>query len=243
MGDFGIRENEEQPISVCAVRESMANDSGYWGIRELRWAFIAGLDGIDHEGGIRRAFSTVSSFCGLTFRQVDRNERPNILFDVGRGQAAGLDGPGNVLGWAQLPAPNQRSGTLLNRLDMSERWIDLAEGEPVPRDRINFPPVIRHEIGHNLGLIHWPDGLLRAVYDPSVWSYLGVDIGRLQKRYGPPANSKPLDPDKPDVSQLGELIALAQQHLKAIEDKTEEIERHAMEAARLITLANAKGLR
>lgn len=236
MGDFGLREALEPPSFACGVRDAVATDGGYWAIKELRWAMLSSLDGIDSRRIVRDAFARISTLCGLSFVEVDPDERPNILFDTGRGKRAGLDGPGNVLAWAQLPAPGQREGTLLNRADMAENWVDLPEGQEPPRGTINAPPVYRHEIGHNLGLVHWPDGIMQAIYDWRLWSYLAVDAHRLQQRYGSPRGSKPIDPVKPDVPQLAELVAKAQESVGLVVEAQEQLERHAKHAAELLKM-------
>ena len=91
-----------------------------------------------------------------------------------------IDGPGNVLGYAELPC-----GVLSRvktRIDAGENWRYWPSD---PGDGPNLLAVVAHEIGHCLGLGHGPEGsLMQPYYSPDIWEPQEWDIRELQRRYG-----------------------------------------------------------
>ena len=100
-----------------------------------------------------------------------------------------IDGPRNILAQAQLPQVQQQGGMLTLQLDASERFI-LADN--APPGMIPIRPVVRHELGHNLGLGHAQAGS-RNLMAPSLsdiqYPQPGFDIPQMIARMGEPRTS------------------------------------------------------
>lgn len=143
---------------------------------------------------IAAAFASWSEVADLKFSRVNSQNGADIVFSVGRGRAAGFDGPGQVLAYAYLP--NGNDSQLGNVTDDDETWITLSNLRGIYRRN-----VLAHEIGHNLGLEHSRKTgcLMQPYYAPGIVKpQPNDDIERIQKLYGKPTITIP--PTQPPVT-------------------------------------------
>lgn len=170
--------------------------------RGLAWTLQGDLPGLAHAAfldTLRRAFTRISSVCGLTFREASGDA--NIIVTTGP-----IDGASGILAQSALPPADPCE----QRYDSAEQW----------NKTINLLPVVLHELGHALGLQHdpQPGALLSAYYSPSIQDYTSRDIQRLQALYGPPVVKPPDPPGIPgDPSpQDGSFITVQIEDAKSI---------------------------
>jgi len=124
---------------------------------------------------VEDAMAVFTRYVPISFSQVSDDRAPHIR--IGR---SGFDG--NVIGVADLPSGDAFTGTLQMWLDDSNRvW-----SPDWPR------AVTAHEIGHNLGLEHWEDGLAlmnggisgEVVSQIAAFRLFSHDITDVRARYG-----------------------------------------------------------
>ena len=147
----------------------------------LRYAFLSYAPGpspADWQSIARDATSQISSYCNLTFSQVDRTESPHFTI-----AADTRDGPSGILADAELCCGIERQRPTRLTFDNRESW-DLTGRS----GRIHAPAVFKHELLHILGSDHRPisegPALLNPTYTTSVLDYLAWDISQVQLRYG-----------------------------------------------------------
>lgn len=105
-----------------------------------------------------------------------------------------IDGPGNVLGWSQLPCPWNPPCT--QKYDSTEEY-STQWGQT---GAISLPLLIAHECGHALGMGHVGSGNVMAPYLDSRIVGLGpADREMILARY--PAVS-PEEPEEPDMGSF-----------------------------------------
>lgn len=207
-GVYTILESSEPPAYRCGVPERLQLGESRWALKHLVWGVLDRPEELDVRIEMARAAAATSAICGLTFEEGDPRTA-QLVMSVGRGARHDLDGRGGVLAWNQLPSMNQRSGNVLGRLD-----LDDFNRRPFSADP---QTTILHEtFGHGLGLPHLaPGSLMQPTADPRIKGWTRIDINALQYLYGPPSGQKPLDPAKPDQSQLDDLLADQRERMAA----------------------------
>ena len=171
---------------------------GKWKSTELTY-YVAKFSGANLSVDViadvlSKAWGLWSSVSPIKGNPVLEQGRANCIHDTGSGRADGMDGPGGVLAWAELPPTIGFAGTLLNRFDAGEQWTDATDARS-----IRLLNVACHEIGHLLGLDHSgnPSDLMAPFYDADVESPQRGDIDRINKLY-PSANPTPTPNPNPN---------------------------------------------
>lgn len=175
------------------------------GVKLPRWKkagltyFIAdtvpGLTTDAFAASVRSGFLAWSVYANLHVEQADGPKTADIVIGVGKGRQSNFDGPGGTLAWADMPDGSDKALRLT--FDADEKWtLD-------PRETgVCVHNVMRHEIGHALGLTHskLPTALMTAFYNPVVRDpQQDDDVPRLLARYGIEAKSAPARPQTIDV--------------------------------------------
>ncbi len=115
--------------------------------------------------------------CGVKFEPTANSKTAGILVHF-----SGIDGAGRVLAWSDLP--DDKGSQRIQRFDSEEPWV--VSDKPKPGE-IDFVRVVKHELGHVLGIGHIGMGnLLQPMYDPALRSLQAGDIAEAVARYGPP---------------------------------------------------------
>jgi predicted Zn-dependent protease len=232
-GMFELNQGEElsvKDISVmnmprCGVsdRMEMAASLPRWGIANLTY-FISGRDSDlsqqEWDTNIANSFKAISSFCNLTFTQVQSSSRANIVMGVGRGRTAGFDGSGGTLAYAYLPRNSQFNGQSNMYHDSDERWVN-GPG----KSGIWHYPVTLHELLHIVGLSHTntPNSIMNPTYSPALYKIGKWEEQELLTRYGRPKNiptqppAEPIpQPEVPD-DNLGKTTIIINGNIRGIE--------------------------
>jgi hypothetical protein len=132
---------------------------------------------------IVQSFALWQSYGGLTFYRAATRTVADVVIDTGRGSKYGFDGVGNVLAWAYMPC-DAKDTQLQMMFDEAEPWSATQGGAG-----IYAPAVIRHEIGHILGLDHdeLEGALMSPYYSASIFVPTTRDLDRYYGIYGVPA--------------------------------------------------------
>lgn len=211
MTDDGVYEilgGSDAPQYRCGVPEHLQLGESRWGLKHLVWAVLDRPEELDVRLEMARAAAATSAVCGLTFEEGDP-QRAQLVMSVGRGKRHQLDGRGGILAWNQLPTMNQRTGSVLGRLD-----LDDFNRKPFSADPQST--VLHETFGHGLGLPHLaPGSLMQPTADARIKTWTKIDIGALQYLYGPPSGQRPLDPRDPDRNQLDDLLADQRERMAA----------------------------
>lgn len=182
------------PNCVCGVRDSeMARDSiCRWPSPDITYAItgiVPGWSKEQYRAVVRESFDSWQRVCGIQAREIDTSDA-NLIISVGRGRRSNFDGPGGTLAWCELPCGNVRQCLL--RMDLDERWTqDLV------------PKVLKHEIGHGIGIKHIDPRIGRALMNPVISEISEpqpLDIAEAVKLYGP-AIVAPV-PEPPPVTPI-----------------------------------------
>lgn len=154
-----------------------------WGKRELTYAILSGLPGINLDQVKRAAevaFDRWSAVCDIRASHIKTaTEAADIVMEV-----AHIDGPSNVLAWSELPGMDTVR-QLKQRYDSSDSWV-IANNTTVG-GKIDLIRVMCHELGHALGEAHLSVGnLLAPMYSQQINKPQTGDIAAMIERYGPP---------------------------------------------------------
>ena len=131
-----------------------------------------------------RCMKDWSDVCGIQISYTTNHRTANIVNRFGR-----IDGSGQVLARMQLPCGNipQVTGTY----DVNENFV--ISRNPA-RHQIGLEHVIKHEIGHAIGIDHLSTGnLLAPYYDPSVIELQEGDKAAARELYGANQDTEPTD--------------------------------------------------
>lgn len=141
---------------------------------------VPGMPADSFDAAVRSGFLAWSIYTNLSVTAADSPDKADITFDLGKGPQSNFDGPGGTLAWATLPDGSDKP--LRITFDEDETWtLD-------PRQHgVCLHNVMRHEIGHCLGLTHSkvPTALMAGMYNPVVRDpQQEDDVARLLARYG-----------------------------------------------------------
>lgn len=160
----------------------------------------------------KEAFGRWSKVCDVTFIEVDDPNAAQFLIVNHQ-----FDGSLGVLADCMLPTPGIRQQRM--RIDQSENWV-IADN--VPANRIELRAVLCHEMGHGLGLQHFPNGpppeLMEASYKPSVVRPQQTEALFAAKLYGQPKDVQ--QPSDPTVGPPVTMTSVLEQGSKRWEAKT-----------------------
>jgi len=172
-----------------------------WKLRELNWfieSYPAGLDPAAVDAVFTEACRQWSLVTNMAFKRTHAQGLAHILVRVRSGPAFGLDGKGNIVALGQLPPWDDYVNQLLITLDAEERW---ATGIGV--NSVQLAPVLRHELGHVLGLTHSTlSGQLMSQGALTVATPQADDRRRMQELYGPPVGAPPPPPPPPPAADV-----------------------------------------
>ncbi len=178
------------------------------------------------------AFSFWAEACDLEFREVASRTQAN--FRITHHQFG--DGPFGVLADCQLPYGGQQ----LMRLDIATKWV--ASVNP-PQGAIDIVAVLAHEMGHGIGLSHFPTGGPPDLMEPSYRAGLrkpqSAEREYVRKLYGEPKVSQPVPTP---VAPLGDSLGVDLVIGKMTEEFA-EIERFAFVSGGRKYLATGKANR
>ncbi len=170
-----------RPRHKCqkAIQKKAEKRKRLWQTTGLTYAVIANpstLKTADFERAVESGFAAWTTHAKLEAYQVDDPEKADVVIGVGQGPQSNFDGPGGTLAWAV-----SRDTQSFIKLDDDEVWtMD-------PRERgFCIHNVMRHEIGHVLGLQHSmnaPD-LMSPFYNAAVGRPQVNDVMKLQLKYG-----------------------------------------------------------
>lgn len=150
-----------------------------------------GFAGIDLPAVVEEACASWRGVCATRIRVTADQSLSNLVVSWGR-----VDGPQGTLAWCELPCfggGNVRRLQLL--LDNSESWV-VADNPP--SGKIDLRRVLRHELGHALGISHIGQGNLMApTYSATIVEPQRGDVMEAVVRYGHPATVPPAIPVTP----------------------------------------------
>jgi hypothetical protein len=167
---------------VCGVPDGLGGDNCLWPFADVK-IFASGLlGGVDLAEATEQAIQGWNRVCGIRLALVANAGEAHIVVTQGR-----IDGPMGTLAWSELPCgftPNQWR-KLKQQYDTGEMWT-IAENPP--GNKIDAVRVLRHEIGHAIGISHIAAGNLMApTYSASIRDVQRGDVLEAVSRYGKPA--------------------------------------------------------
>jgi hypothetical protein len=190
-----------------------------WPSKEIAYAFLHFLPEslvsiADQKAITRDNWQSVSAVCGLRAVLTDDVRDAHVVYAVGKGRRAGLDGTGGTLALAYLPVGVSASyrnggqvGAGLVLFDVDESWTSQ---KPYGR-RIGYQPVNWHEgCGHATGLSHNPSGgtIMAAMYNPNTSGPAPWEVSQLVDRYGKATGTVDPPPPKPVSAQPSKIQVL-----------------------------------
>lgn len=204
----------DEAVYTCTVETilPLGASTPKWPAKEIAYAFLHFLPEsmvsvADQKAITRDNWQSVSAVCGLRAIETDDVRDAHVVYAVGKGRRAGLDGSGGTLALAYLPVgvsgSYRNGGTVgagLVLFDVDEAWTNE---KPYGR-RIGYQPVNWHEgCGHATGLSHNPRGgtIMAATYNPSMIGPSEWEVEQLVDRYG--KSSGPVEPPPPPPKGTG----------------------------------------
>lgn len=146
------------------------------------------------------AFGRWSNVCDVIF--VPTNDSSAAQFLIFTHQ---FDGPSGILADCEFPSPGLRQQSM--RIDPTERW--QISDNPAS-GYLDLLAVLCHEMGHGIGLAHFPSGppaeLMEPIYTPSVVRPMQTEAAYAAKLYGLPQTKIP--PTPPASPPLGDSLGL-----------------------------------
>lgn len=132
------------------------------------------------DAAIRSGFLAWSIYANLKITPAESPDTADVMIGTGKGPQSNFDGPGGTLAWATMP--DVKNAKLWMMFDQAETWVLDTK-----KRGVCLHNVVRHEIGHLLGLTHSKvqGALMAPFYSPSVRDpQQDDDIPRLLTRYG-----------------------------------------------------------
>lgn len=174
-----------RPHHQCQRRllDPSAKDLARWQKAGIAFTVVAAPAGVKLEGLRESAilgFSLWTKHVKLNANYVDDPAKADVIIGTGKGRQSNFDGAGGTVAWATLPDGKDKQREI--KLDDDELWVFD------PRQRgVCVHHVLRHEIGHVLGLPHSRrnDALMSPMYNPIISVPQALDdIPRIRSRYG-----------------------------------------------------------
>jgi len=154
-----------------------------WDKIDLTWQLVnplPGIDPLDQEEEVERAFKSWSDFSALTFSQVASDADIVISFvTLIHGDDFPFEDDGPIIGHAYFPGSPEPGDIHLNN---SKSWALMPAAE-----QIDMYTVALHEIGHALGLEHSlnPDAIMAPVYVADGHTNItNIDVEAIRRLYG-----------------------------------------------------------
>lgn len=146
------------------------------------------------------AFGRWSAVCDVVFAPTnDQNAAQFVIF------THQFDGPSGILADCEFPSPGLRPQSM--RIDPSERW--QISDNPA-QGYLDLLAVLCHEMGHGIGLQHFPTGspaeLMEPVYNPAIVRPQSTEAAYAAKLYGLPQTQTP--PTPPNSPPLGDSLGI-----------------------------------
>jgi hypothetical protein len=163
-----------------------------WKKAGLTYFVEDGVPGLDREvfnAALRSGFLAWTIYVNLHVEPAPTPGAADIVVGVGKGPQSNFDGPGGTFAWTELPDGSDKPVRM--KFDGDEQWTADAR-----QPGVCVHNVVRHEIGHALGLTHSrvPTALMAPAYNPVVRDPQQVDdVSRLLDRYGieaPPGDDR-----------------------------------------------------
>lgn len=185
---------------ICAVPDHLGNDGCLWPFKDVKIHVSGRLGNLNLPDCIEQCIKDPRGWngvCGTKLQLWTNPKTANLAVNTG-----GIDGPGKILGWCELPCgfTPQRIRQLKMLLDDGDLFV-FAENPP--SNRIDLGAVWNHEVGHGIGISHInpPNNLMNPTYRGGLRWPQRDDILEARLRYGlaEPTPSPPPtdDPDAP----------------------------------------------